>query len=211
MISFIELCLFNAFSGYRNLSRSLTAATQVSHVTAQSSRFLAALCISIILGNLVDLKESMIVSCNIKVQLRRFERIRKCQNPKLEEIQLCSVQRETGKISEPQGRFKTDNRDRKGANKFKSKGSTIKRKFDTGTHVTLNESSYTTLSKLEGVFVKDSLSQAQKRNLIKKHKPRRPPLMRIRDLKQGRKLHTHALTKEKSRCGGFRSERKIIV
>ncbi|KAI5677039.1 hypothetical protein M9H77_07989 [Catharanthus roseus] len=47
----------------------------------------------------------------------------------------------------------------------------------TGTHVTQHGSSYATFGKLEGVFVKDSLSQAEKRNLIKKQKPRKPPLM----------------------------------
>ncbi|KAI5682014.1 hypothetical protein M9H77_03242 [Catharanthus roseus] len=43
---------------------------------------LGALCIGIILGNLVNLEESVIMSCNIEVQLRRFEIIRKGQNPK---------------------------------------------------------------------------------------------------------------------------------
>ncbi|KAI5671356.1 hypothetical protein M9H77_11720 [Catharanthus roseus] len=80
-----------------------------------------------------------------------------------------------------------------------------------GTHVTQHESSYTTFGKLEGVFVKNILGRAEKRNLIKKHKLRKPPLMcdyckmighmwhqcyrRIGDLKQGRKLNTHTLTK----------------
>ncbi|KAI5676821.1 hypothetical protein M9H77_07771 [Catharanthus roseus] len=36
------------------------------------------------------------------------------------------------KTYKPQRRFKTDNRDMKGPNKFKSEGSTMKRKFDTG-------------------------------------------------------------------------------
>ncbi|KAI5652941.1 hypothetical protein M9H77_30128 [Catharanthus roseus] len=40
--------------------------------------------------------------------------------------------RNTGKISQLQGRFKIDMRDRKGPNKLKSEGSTMKRKFDTG-------------------------------------------------------------------------------
>ncbi|KAI5648882.1 hypothetical protein M9H77_34887 [Catharanthus roseus] len=44
---------------------------------AQSSKFLAALWIGILLGNVVDIEESVIVSCNIEVQLRRFGRIRK--------------------------------------------------------------------------------------------------------------------------------------
>ncbi|KAI5682504.1 hypothetical protein M9H77_03732 [Catharanthus roseus] len=44
-------------------------------------------------------------------------------------------------------------------------------------YVTLHECSYAKFGKLEEVFVKDSLSRAEKRNLIKKHKLRRPPLM----------------------------------
>ncbi|KAI5648619.1 hypothetical protein M9H77_34624 [Catharanthus roseus] len=47
----------------------------------------------------------------------------------------------------------------------------------TGTHITQYESSYIMVSELEGVFVKDSLSQAEKRNLIKKHKPRKTPFI----------------------------------
>ncbi|KAI5683325.1 hypothetical protein M9H77_04553 [Catharanthus roseus] len=38
--------------------------------------------------------------------------------------------RRIGKISKPQGRFKNDNRDRKGPNKVNFEGSTMKRKFD---------------------------------------------------------------------------------
>ncbi|KAI5663256.1 hypothetical protein M9H77_22579 [Catharanthus roseus] len=41
-----------------NLLHNLSVATQVDHVMAQSSKFLAALCINIVLGNLVDLEES---------------------------------------------------------------------------------------------------------------------------------------------------------
>ncbi|KAI5649745.1 hypothetical protein M9H77_35750 [Catharanthus roseus] len=37
--------------------------------------------------------------------------------------------RRIGKASKPQGRFKTDNRDRKDPNKLKSKGNTMKRKY----------------------------------------------------------------------------------
>ncbi|KAI5648338.1 hypothetical protein M9H77_34343 [Catharanthus roseus] len=37
-----------------------------------------------------------------------------------------------GRISETQGRFKNDSRDTRGPNIFKSKGSTMKKKFDTG-------------------------------------------------------------------------------
>ncbi|KAI5663780.1 hypothetical protein M9H77_23103 [Catharanthus roseus] len=195
----------------------------------RSSKFLAALYIGIVLGNLGDLEESVIASCNIEVQLKRFKRIRKGievllwfdgvedlkgfkikqlvarGSQRVEGIQLCCVQREftlrTGKTSKPQGRFKIDNKDRKDQNKFKSEGSTMKRKFDIGTHVTQYESSYKTFGKLEGVFVQDNLSQAEKRNLIKTHKPRNPPLMRIRDLEQGRKLHTHSLTKGEVKIG----------
>ncbi|KAI5671822.1 hypothetical protein M9H77_12186 [Catharanthus roseus] len=39
--------------------------------------------------------------------------------------------RRTGRISKPQKRFKTDNRDRKGPNKFKFEGITMKEMFDT--------------------------------------------------------------------------------
>ncbi|KAI5681873.1 hypothetical protein M9H77_03101 [Catharanthus roseus] len=47
----------------------------------------------------------------------------------------------------------------------------------TDTHVTQCNSSYTTFGGLEVVFVKGSLSRAEKRNLIKKHKARKPPLV----------------------------------
>ncbi|KAI5667463.1 hypothetical protein M9H77_17316 [Catharanthus roseus] len=40
--------------------------------------------------------------------------------------------RRTGKASKTQGRFRTDNRDRKSSHKFKSEESTMRRKFDTG-------------------------------------------------------------------------------
>ncbi|KAI5652922.1 hypothetical protein M9H77_30109 [Catharanthus roseus] len=46
-----------------------------------------------------------------------------------------------------------------------------------GIHVTQHGSSHTMYSRLEGVFIKDSLSQAEKRNLIKEYKPRKPSLM----------------------------------
>ncbi|KAI5649944.1 hypothetical protein M9H77_35949 [Catharanthus roseus] len=46
-----------------------------------------------------------------------------------------------------------------------------------GMYVAQHESSYTKFGKLEGLFVKDSLSRAEKRNLIKKHKATRPPLL----------------------------------
>ncbi|KAI5648346.1 hypothetical protein M9H77_34351 [Catharanthus roseus] len=44
---------------------------------------------------------------------------------------LGSFFHRTGRTSEPQERFKTDNKDRRGPNMFKSKGSTMKQKFDT--------------------------------------------------------------------------------
>ncbi|KAI5649624.1 hypothetical protein M9H77_35629 [Catharanthus roseus] len=178
---------------------------------------------------MVNLEESVIMSCEMKVRLRKFESIRKLLGIKamlwlngvedlkgfrikqlvsrgslegVEGIQLCSMQRETEKTFKPQGRFRNDNRDRKCPNKFNSEGITmketmtlVKKEKAYSMHVTQHESSYTTFSKLEGVFVKDNLSRAEKRNLIKKHKPRKPSFMRIGDLKQGRNLHTHALTK----------------
>ncbi|KAI5668629.1 hypothetical protein M9H77_18482 [Catharanthus roseus] len=45
-------------------------------------RFVVALCIGIVLGNLVNPEEFVIMSCDMKVRLRKFESIRKGQNPK---------------------------------------------------------------------------------------------------------------------------------
>ncbi|KAI5681348.1 hypothetical protein M9H77_02575 [Catharanthus roseus] len=47
----------------------------------------------------------------------------------------------------------------------------------TGTRDTQHDSCYTTFGRLEEMLVKDSLSQVEKRNLVKKPKPRRPPLI----------------------------------
>ncbi|KAI5657401.1 hypothetical protein M9H77_26194 [Catharanthus roseus] len=66
----------------RNLSYSLSVATQVGHKMAQSFEFLAAPFIDIVFGNLIDLEESVIMSYNFEVQLRRFKSIRKGQDPK---------------------------------------------------------------------------------------------------------------------------------
>ncbi|KAI5677364.1 hypothetical protein M9H77_08314 [Catharanthus roseus] len=65
-----------------------------------------------------------------------------------------------------------------------------------GTRDTQRDSCYTTFWRLEGVLVKDSLSRAEKRNLFKKHKPRRPPLMCDYCKMFGHRLAEHGHGKE---------------
>ncbi|KAI5672723.1 hypothetical protein M9H77_13087 [Catharanthus roseus] len=54
----------------------------VAFVLQMHYRFATALCIGIVLGNSVNPEESVITSCDMDIRLRKFESIRKGQNPK---------------------------------------------------------------------------------------------------------------------------------
>ncbi|KAI5668443.1 hypothetical protein M9H77_18296 [Catharanthus roseus] len=189
-------------------------------------------------GNLVNLEESVIKSCDMKVLLRKFESIRKGQNPKynrtLRESKLeieaghsATLRRHSAREKmaniasrnksctadstvkgfkikqlvprESLGELKGFNcavckesfhlfslEELKGFNCAMCKGIGMKSglgytstnlNHTTEMYVTPHESSYTKLGKLEGVFAKDNFSRAEKRNLVKRHKPRKHPLM----------------------------------
>ncbi|KAI5682751.1 hypothetical protein M9H77_03979 [Catharanthus roseus] len=63
----------------QKLSNVMASVLQMQHKSYGSA---AALCISIVLGNLINPEESVIMSCDTEVQLRKVESIKRCQNPK---------------------------------------------------------------------------------------------------------------------------------